>query len=447
MILIFAASAATHVVASDGSGDFVSIQAAIDAAAAGDRIEVRDGTYLEGTTASSGFLDVGALLHIDRSITIEGESIDGVRVLAGPTLTGTSHPRTAAIQFSAGAVDVEVSGLTLVHTVDGTETASTGTYTYTGFGTSGPYDSITGVAHVHHVVLVMPTDDAKSLSYINSVHFDLELDHLTVDFGTGMPGVLAYSNRQPDGDFLGDSAVRNTDCRWVHFGSYTTTAAFPIDHTVVQGCSAAPAGIDNVLAAPGVTLFEDAEGGDYRPAVDSPLNGAGSDGDAAGAFSAAGDCDALCQAMDAIVDAANDATSGEPVRDDASLARLRPDALEDHLRHLQDSIAAECTVDGYLGAAYGRGGAITGATTDLGPLTGSFAGGGFTGDLGAYTAGEPFGDFDLPRFVGDRSDGGFVAGWISRINGRRGVVVGLHGTCTSEPASVLADWYGDLSGW
>ena len=64
-----AAAGATWVVDDDGGADFTSIQVAVDAAGAGDTIEVRSGTYYEN-------VDVG------KRLTLRGDGADVVTVQA-----------------------------------------------------------------------------------------------------------------------------------------------------------------------------------------------------------------------------------------------------------------------------------------------------------------------------------------------------------------------------
>lgn len=73
-----AVSDADHVVAADGSGDFETIQAAVDAAADGDTIAIQPGTYTEAVV-------------IDRDLTISGDTGDPAAVVVeipedGPTV-------------------------------------------------------------------------------------------------------------------------------------------------------------------------------------------------------------------------------------------------------------------------------------------------------------------------------------------------------------------------
>ncbi|NIA11877.1 MAG: hypothetical protein GWP10_19660 [Nitrospiraceae bacterium] len=60
-----AAAGGTWVVDDDGGADFTSIQAAVDAASAGDTIEVRSGTYVEN-------------VDVDKRLTLVGEGADVV---------------------------------------------------------------------------------------------------------------------------------------------------------------------------------------------------------------------------------------------------------------------------------------------------------------------------------------------------------------------------------
>lgn len=100
------ATASTLVVDDDGSGDYESIQAAIDAAAPGDTVEVRPGTYRE---------------QIEVGVTITLVAPDGA-TLDGETLPGEATALTIAPGSGAEPV---VDGLTITDFYDGFDASNT----------------------------------------------------------------------------------------------------------------------------------------------------------------------------------------------------------------------------------------------------------------------------------------------------------------------------------
>jgi hypothetical protein len=68
IIIAFSASATTYVIEPDGSGDFPTIQAAINASSDGDIIELADGTF---TGAGNRDVDVAG-----RAVTVRSQSGD-----------------------------------------------------------------------------------------------------------------------------------------------------------------------------------------------------------------------------------------------------------------------------------------------------------------------------------------------------------------------------------
>ena len=85
-------------VALDGSGDFDSIQAAIDQAGPGDTVHIRPGRYAEDIT-----------IHSKERLTLEGAGIDQVFIL-GEKRVGSFHIG----KWPYGATQIRVSGLTIV---------------------------------------------------------------------------------------------------------------------------------------------------------------------------------------------------------------------------------------------------------------------------------------------------------------------------------------------
>ncbi|SME92844.1 Hemolysin-type calcium-binding repeat-containing protein [Tistlia consotensis] len=93
--------AANFVVAADGSGDFTTIQAAIDAASAGDTILVQDGTYAEALTLTKGV----ALVAAGSGAVVDPASGSGLTVsgdLAGADVT------VRGLTFADGSAGVKV---------------------------------------------------------------------------------------------------------------------------------------------------------------------------------------------------------------------------------------------------------------------------------------------------------------------------------------------------
>jgi hypothetical protein len=87
----------TLVVAQDGSGQFTSIQAAVDAAAKGDTIRIKAGAYREDVT-----------IHSKEKLRLIGDGMDQVTIL-GRERVGVFHIG----KWPYGASDIDISGLTI----------------------------------------------------------------------------------------------------------------------------------------------------------------------------------------------------------------------------------------------------------------------------------------------------------------------------------------------
>ncbi len=88
----------TIVVALDGSGDFTSIQAAVDSAHKGDTVLVKPGVYPQDLT-----------IHSKERIKLVGAGIDQVTLLGREDIVGVLHVG----KWPYGATDVEISGMTV----------------------------------------------------------------------------------------------------------------------------------------------------------------------------------------------------------------------------------------------------------------------------------------------------------------------------------------------
>lgn len=88
----------TITVSLDGSGDFSSIQEAVDSAGKGDTVLIKAGAYAQDLT-----------IHSKEKIKIVGAGVDKVVLLGRDELVGVLHVG----KWPYGATDVEISGLTI----------------------------------------------------------------------------------------------------------------------------------------------------------------------------------------------------------------------------------------------------------------------------------------------------------------------------------------------
>jgi len=88
----------TITVALDGSGDFTSIQEAVDSAKKGDTVFLKPGAYAQDLT-----------IHSKDKIKLIGAGVDKVTMLGRDDLVGVLHVG----KWPYGATDIEISGLTI----------------------------------------------------------------------------------------------------------------------------------------------------------------------------------------------------------------------------------------------------------------------------------------------------------------------------------------------
>ena len=88
----------TIVVALDGTGDFVSLQEAVDAAKKGDTVFVKPGRYSQDVT-----------IHSKDKIKLVGAGVDQVTVLGRDIVVGALHVG----KWPYGATDIEISDMTI----------------------------------------------------------------------------------------------------------------------------------------------------------------------------------------------------------------------------------------------------------------------------------------------------------------------------------------------
>ena len=88
----------TLVVALDGTGDFVSLQAAVDAAKKGDTVFVKAGRYPQAVT-----------IHSKEKVKFVGAGVDQVTILGRDIVVGALHVG----KWPYGATDIEISDMTI----------------------------------------------------------------------------------------------------------------------------------------------------------------------------------------------------------------------------------------------------------------------------------------------------------------------------------------------
>ncbi|MEO7861594.1 MAG: pectinesterase family protein, partial [Nitrospirales bacterium] len=88
----------TLVVALDGTGNFVSLQEAVDAAKKGDTVFVKAGRYAQDVT-----------IHSKDKIKLVGAGVDQVTILGRDIVVGALHVG----KWPYGATDIEISDMTI----------------------------------------------------------------------------------------------------------------------------------------------------------------------------------------------------------------------------------------------------------------------------------------------------------------------------------------------
>mgnify|MGYP001812183684 FL=1 len=239
-----ASGAATLVVAADGSGDFATIQAAVDAAADGDTISIRPGTYTEAVV-------------VDKDITLAGDGPREAIVISAPedgpevSISERHDPFTEpyAVQLldtSATLEHVTLSGeRSLVHASGGSPTVTDLHLT----GVGQPYEG--GSLPFGNAIMV----NAGSTASI--------LDNLISDGGP--IGVFDGSEPLIEGNQLIDGPHI-----WGGFGDGTVirgnTISGPLDRGIGVFDPASLTIEDNVISAAGNNAI-DLEGGAGTPTV------------------------------------------------------------------------------------------------------------------------------------------------------------------------------------
>jgi hypothetical protein len=334
-----------HVVASDGSGDFASIQAAIDASAAGDEILVRCGDYTEHTDGPG----VAGMLYLRGGVSITGEELGCVVVHSSPTVTLT---RSAAIVVGDGSWDASVRNLILlhVHPADEPLAAQLGwgeIHTYTAVSTCCDYNTGSGELAVRNVVFSLPVNHEKSIFYANFQDKATVFDNVTIDFGTGTAGWFEYQNYGAERAALTNTIVSNVVLASRAWGGLRTFTDLTLAYTLINGPTPVP-GLGNLLDIP---WFIDPGSLDWRLQAGSPAIDAGDPAltDADGSRRDMGAWGGACVAVDSDHDGVRDAVDN--CRDAANSDQADSDSdgsgdLCDVCRDVSDPVQADSDGDG-----------------------------------------------------------------------------------------------------
>jgi len=257
-----AALATTWLVAPDGTGDFTSIQAAIDASSTGDSVVVGPGSYTEGSRYNATY--AGGLV-ISHPVSIIGAGPDAVTVTVDIT---ESYSRGAAILLTPTSHDLIVEGMTFIHANPGS-LASTTERGYTGLTAIA---AAGGEAMIRNVVLSLPTDTKRTLFEVGSGRINLYFENITADFHSGTPGKTGVVGAIGSSSYIKNAIIYNSD------GSTDAYDDPEVDvfYSNIYGYENASAfGTGNFSSDP---MFTSAAGGDWTLQSGSPSIDAGDSG-------------------------------------------------------------------------------------------------------------------------------------------------------------------------
>lgn len=264
MMLLWSATAfaTTWFVAADGTGDFTSINDAIDAASANDAIMVSPGTYAEGTRYNSTY---GGGLLLNKAVTIIGAGPDEVFV---DVTFASTQGRQAAVTLLPNPHGLLVEGMTFIHEEPGTVSSTSNR----GYVAVTAIAAASGSATFRNVVFSMPTETNRAIVETGSGRIDLTFDQVTVDFHGGDPAEVGIVNT------LGEKSAFTNSILYNCSGETNTSSdpKFEVQHSIIFGyADAASYGRGNLDADP---LFSDPDAGDWTlqsgsPAIDAGMSG------------------------------------------------------------------------------------------------------------------------------------------------------------------------------